>query len=324
MNEEYMRFKHTVHVLIDNFRVTYKLLVYILVVLIITAGVSAAIIIPFLDRLSGVAAYEGLTGAFSEMFREILRGNLTNLSGYFEAIRTSFTDLMAYLGEHPTDLALSAAGLALTMLVSDFFIGLGNCAACCVVNDKMAMHANSPFIATLIKNLGKAALYSVIYVPISFVYTSVCLVVLYLILFVALNGVWLLIQLFLFVVFMMLLVGLKMTFISDWLPAIICGKKSVTEGFRYSFTLKSGRPVSTFSFYASSCVLILSVNVLACVSTFGAGLIITVPMSFLYLICYQLVNYCDNNDIKYFTDKRSIVKPEREKETSREQFLRGE
>ena len=319
-----MRFKHTIHVLIDNFRVTYKLLVYILVVFAITAGISAAIIIPFLHRLSGVAAYEALTGAFDEMFKEILSGNFLNLSEYFEQIRTSFTDLMSYLGEHPTDLALSAAGLALTMLVSDFFIGLGNYAAGTVINDKMAMHANSPFLATLIKNLGKAALYSVIYVPISFVYTTVCFLVLYLILFVALNGVWLLIQLLLFVLFMMLLVGVKMMFISDWLPAIICGKQKVAQAFAYSFSLESGRSFSTFSFYASSCVLILSVNVLGAISTFGAALFITVPLSFLYLLCYQFVNYCDNKEIKYFTDKRTIVKPEHEKEASREQFLRGE
>ena len=71
-------------------------------------------------------------------------------------------------------------------------------------------------------------------------------------------------------------------------------------------------------------MLILGINVMALMCTFGAGLLITVPLSYLYLLCYQFVNYCDNNEIKYFVDKRSIVKPEQEKETSREQFLRGE
>ena len=319
-----MRFKHTIHVLIDNFRVTYKLLVYLVVVLAIATGISAAIIVPFIDRLSSMAAYEALTTAINNMFNEALEGNLLNLTTHFTNIRESFTDLMEYLAAHPTDLVLSAAGLGLLMLVSDFFIGLGNYAAGCVINDKMAMHANSPFLATLIKNLGKAALYSVIYVPVSFIYTAVCMIVLYLLLFVAFDGMFLLIQLFLFVLFMVVLVGVKMMFISDWLPSIICGKQSVTRAFRYSFSLKSGRTFSKFSFYGSSCVLILGINVMALMCTFGAGLLITVPLSYLYLLCYQFVNYCDNNEIKYFVDKRSIVKPEQEKETSREQFLRGE
>ena len=319
-----MRFKHTIQVLIDNFRVTYKLLLYILVVMAITTGICMAIIIPFLDKLSGVEAYEALIGSFDTMFKEMLNGNLMNLATHFSDIKENFTGLVQYLGEHPTELALSAAGLCISMLLSDFFIGLGTYAAGSVINDKMAMHANSPFLATLIKNLGKAALYSVIYVPISFVYTAVCLVVLYLLLFVAFNGLFLLIQIFLFVLFMMLLVGVKMMFISDWLPALICGKKKMGQAMAYSFTLESGRAASTFSFYASSIVLILAVNTLGFIGTFGAALIITVPLSFLYLLCYQFANYCDNNELKYFTDKRTIVKPEHEKETSRAEFLRGE
>ena len=319
-----MRFKHAIHVLIDNFRVTYKLLVYLVVVFAIATGISMAIILPFIDRLSDISAYRELTSAVNDMITEALDGNLLNLTVHFTNIKDSFTALIEYIGEHPTDLVLSAAGLGLLMLVSDFFIGLGAYAAGSVINDKMAMHANTPFLSTLIKNLGKAALYSVIYVPISFVYTAVCMVVLYMLLFVAFNGMLLLIQLFLFVLFMVVLVGVKMMFISDWLPAIICGKQSVTQAFRYSFTLKSGRKFSKFSFYGSSCVLILGVNVMALFCTFGAGLLITIPLSYLYLLCYQFANYCDNNEIKYFIDKRTIVKPEQEKEASREQFLRGE
>lgn len=69
---------------------------------------------------------------------------------------------------------------------------------------------------------------------------------------------------------------------------------------------------------------ILAINVLAAIGSFGAAPIITIPLSYLYLLCYQFVTYCDNNEIKYFTDKRTIIKPEHEKEASREQFLRGE
>ena len=58
--------------------------------------------------------------------------------------------------------------------------------------------------------------------------------------------------------------------------------------------------------------------------TFGAGLLITIPASYLILICMEFVNYCDGNEIKYFIDKHTIIKPDQEKETSREQFLKGE
>ena len=319
-----MRFKHTVHVLIDNFRVTYKLLVYVLIVAAITFGLSAAIIVPFVGSLSDVSAFEELTGAFNAMLTDILKGNLADLSLYFSDIKEGFEGLMTYLGEHPGELVMTIAGMGVVSLISGFFIGLGNYAAGSLINDKMAMQANAPFVATLIKNLGKAALYSVIYVAVSFVYTVVSVALLFVLLFIAFDGLFLLIQLCLFTLCMVLLVGLKMMLISDWLPAIICGKQSVVQAFRYSFSRRSGNSFAVFSFFASSCVLILAVNVLGALGSFGAALIITVPLSYLYLLCYQFVNYCDSNEIKYFTDKRTIVKPEHEKQTSREEFLRGE
>ncbi len=318
-----MRFKHTINVLIDNFRVTYKLLVYLLIVVLITTGLGAAIVVPFFDRLGHVEYYTAITEAVRIVLREIIHGNFMSLPEHFETISTNFTDLLSYLSENPGDLVLSALGLVFVALISRFLISLGNYTACALINDKMAMQANSSFCGALIKNLGNASLYSVIYMPISFVYDVACVVVLYLILSAVL-GSSPIIAIFLFFVCMVLLTGVKMLFTTDWLPAIICGKKSVAGALRYSFSRKSGSSGSVYSFFASSAVAILAFNVLAAIGTFGAALIITVPLSYLYLLCYELVNYCDSNEIKYFIDKRTIIKPEHEQETSREQFLKGE
>ena len=118
--------------------------------------------------------------------------------------------------------------------------------------------------------------------------------------------------------------GAVLRLTTDWMPALICGKKKMGEAMGYAILRESGKSGSVFSFYASSAVAILAINVLAAIGSFGAALIITIPLSYLYLLCYQFVTYCDNNEIKYFTDKRTIIKPEHEKEASREQFLRGE
>ena len=146
-----MKFKHTINVLIDNFKVTYKLLIYLLIVAAVSIGISAAIIVPFINSLSDVSAYNQLMTAFGDMFDEIIQGNLNNLSTSFSDIGESFSALMEYLSEHPGDLALSITGLLVVALIRRFFVGLGNYTAGSLINDKMAMQANSPFAATLIK-----------------------------------------------------------------------------------------------------------------------------------------------------------------------------
>ncbi len=318
-----MRFKHTINVLIDNFRVTYKLLVYLLIVILISVGLSAAIVVPFFGRLDNVEYFQNIFATISAAWNDLLAGSLGPLSTYIEDITGNFNELIQYLASNPTDLVLSSIALILISLIRRFFIGVGNYTAGALINDKMAMQANSSFTGTLIKNLRKSCLYSVIYLPISFVYDIVCVLVLYLILFMGMK-LPIMLAIFLFAVFMILLMGVKMMFTADWLPAVICGKKSVVGGFKYSFLREGGNSFSVYSFFASSTVGILAFNVLAAIGTFGAALIITVPLSYLYLLCYEFVNYCDANKIKYFTDKRTIVKPELEQEPSREQFLRGE
>ena len=318
-----MRFKHTINVLIDNFRVTYKLLVYLLIVILISIGLSAAIVVPFFGRLENVEYYANIIETFNDLFDNIIHGDFSSFAGYFERISNNFNELLTYLGEHPADLVLSSLALMLIGLVRRFFIGLGNFAAGSLINDKMAMQANSAFSAALIKNLGKASLYSVIYLPMSYVFDVACVLVLYLILFMALS-LPIMVAVFLFFVFMVLLTGVKMMLTSDWLPAIICGKQGTVAAFKYSFTRKSGNSFGVYSFFATSAVAILAFNVLAAIGTFGAALIITLPLSYLYLLCYEFVNYCDGNEIKYFIDKHTIIKPDQEKETSREQFLKGE
>ena len=320
-----MKFKHTINVLIDNFKVTYKLLVYQLIVLAISIGLGAAIIIPFINSLEDVTSYINLTTAFKDMFAEALNGELGNLATHFTGIRESFAELLRYLGENPDSLVLSSVALVVLLLVRGFLISLGNYTAGAMINDKMSMQADSHFVMTMIKNLGKASLYSVIYAPICFVFDAICVGVLYLLFFVALIEIIpLMITLMLFVVCMVLLVGLRLMLTTDWMPALICGKKKMGEAMGYAILRESGKSGSVFSFYASSAVAILAINVLAAIGSFGAAPIITIPLSYLYLLCYQFVTYCDNNEIKYFTDKRTIIKPEHEKETSREQFLRGD
>lgn len=319
-----MRFKHTVHVLIDNFRTTFKLLIYLLVILAISAGLYAAVVIPFLNNLSNQDTYIALKDAISALIGDVSDGDLTNLPEQIKSIGDSFSALLEYLSSMPSSFALCIVGLLAVTLIRRFLIGFGNYAASAVINDRMAMQANSPFLATLIKNLGKASLYNVIYVPLSLIYDALCTVGLYFLLFVALGSLPLFVKFFLFAVFMILLQAIKMMFTTDWLPAIIAGKKKVTDAMKYSFSRKNKLSGQVYSFFATSCVLILAVNVLGAISTFGAALIITLPLSYLYLLCYEFVNYSDNNRIKYFIDKRTIIKPENEEQTSRDKFLRGE
>lgn len=323
-----MRFKHTIHVLIDNFRITYKMLLYILIVTLISGGLCAAIIIPFLRGLdSNGNLYNQLLNSISDLLNNIGNGNIEAIQDSVTAVRNSFSSITDYLVDNPSSFVLCIVGLAAVSLVSHFFIGLGNYAAATNINDRMTMQTGSSFMGSLIKNLGRASAMSGIYAPLSLIYDVLTFTLsgyLMLGLLYKKAGAPILIALMLFVVLVLLFMAVKMTFTTDWLPAMICGKQHTISAMHYSFSRRGKHSGEVYSFYATSLVMIMALNVLAAIGTLGAALLITVPLSYLYVLCYEFVNYRDAKELKYFIDKRTIIKPEHEKARTREQFLRGD
>ncbi|MCD8372474.1 MAG: hypothetical protein LUD27_04135 [Clostridia bacterium] len=319
-----MKFKHTVNLLIDNFKTMYKLLLYRIVITVISMFAYYGLITLFFNNLNNIQYYSDLTESISAMFNLFLEGDFPEAGKYVPEIINNFTALMDYLATTPGLLASFIIEMLVTSLITRFFQGLGNYTASELVNDKMAMQSEPHFMVTLIKNLGKSSAYNGIYVPLSLIYDCVCAVGVYFLMFKALHFLPLLAQLFLAVLLIIMLIALKLTFATDWLPAMICGKKNVGRAMTYSFARKSKGTVAVYEFYAFSCLLIMGINVMAAICTLGVGLVISIPLSYIYLLCYEFVNYYVNNDIRFFTDKRTIIHPEHEKETSREDFLRGE
>jgi hypothetical protein len=188
----------------------------------------------------------------------------------------------------------------------------------------MALQANTPFIRSLVKNLGKAALYNLLYVTMTFLYDLICVVIVYILFFRLLSFLPLLIRIFLFVTVIVVLTANKLTFTCDWLPSIICNKATNRQAICRSFSRKGKRTTSIFSNYLVLTVLILGLNVSALIFTFGAGFLITLPASFLILISFQFINFYDDNNLNYFTDKNTIVRQAKEQPVTRTEFFKGD
>jgi hypothetical protein len=193
-----------------------------------------------------------------------------------------------------------------------------------MLNDKIALQANSPFIGTLVKNLGKASLYNLIYVPLSLIYDLACIAIVYLLFFKVFAFIPLIFEVFLFVTVIVGLITLKMTYTTDWLPSLVHGKKNNRQAIAYSFSRKNKHTAGVFSNFLVLILIIFAANSAAVLLTFGAGLIITLPASYLLIISFEFINYCDTNDLRYFLDKNTVVKPEKEHTPTREEFFRGE
>lgn len=322
-----MKFRHSIIVFIDNFSVTYKQLLYRLVIGLIAFGLYAAIITPYLNALTNSADFASLIEGVKMFFSSLIRGQSENVSIATDKIETAFLALMNLVATNRSNIVWGLLGILIIHTVEKFFSGLGNYATAAVINDKMALRANSPFFLTLIRNLKGACLYNLMYVPLSLVYDAICGVIIYVFVFKLLAlipFINLILQVFLFITATVIAIAVKMTFTSDWLPSLIRGKLGQKKAFLFTFDRRKKGTLNVLSNFLVLVLIIFAVNAGGIICTLGASALLTVPSSYVLLLTFEFVNYYDREELKYFIDKNTIIKPEKERTLTREEFFKGE
>ncbi len=73
-----MKFKHTFNVFIDNFSVTFKQLLYRLVIIVIAAVFMSLVIAPYKNALTGSEDYTNLVNGVKSFLSNLINGRPTD------------------------------------------------------------------------------------------------------------------------------------------------------------------------------------------------------------------------------------------------------
>ena len=319
-----MKFKHSFHVFVDNFSVVYKQLLYRLIVLVISGLICWAGVYPFIKTFINSEQLNTIIEGTKGFITTLLSGKINELADLSEKVQTAYSELIELFNTKLSQAVLSGLLILLITIISKWFMGLGNYATASIINDKMALRAKQPFFSTLIRNLKSAAIYNAIYVPLSVLFDLIIVVAMFFLFFTLLNHVvYFFICLFLFVLAVVFAITFKMTVTSDWLPALIRGKMKQGAAMKYAFARKGKNTFNVMSNFAVIVLIVFALNMAAAILTLGVGLLLTVPSSYVIIICFEFVNYYDREEIKYSVDKNTIISPAKERPLSREEFFRG-
>lgn len=306
-----MRFRHAVHIASENFSSVFKLLLYrlfsmaifgSLVYVILSTGLSA------ITHGAEVARIEDLIGQF---FDGIFTGRPDVLQALPAQFKEAIKDLLSCIAFNTPSIIGCVFGVIGLYLLHRFVDGLAIFSIANVVNDRMSSYSHTTFSRSYFMSIGKAALYQVIYVPLCFVYDALMLGGCFLFFFYLPSSlpswgfVTVLIAVSMTLTAVVLLESLKMTLISAWIPAIVEDGDSVTHAFRASLKMRKGFGVRYISFLAAI-YLIIAVNVLFAFATVGSALLVTVPLSYIFLLSLQFVNYYYESGKKFFLTRNRI------------------
>ncbi len=314
-----MRFRHAISISIDNFSAVFKLLLYRLVTAVIFFSLGYVILRYGLADITESAEAGAIKSLCTGFLHAIFTGDtvtLQNFQGEFAAASAALLQLIAV---NSGEIAGCIVGLALLYLVSRFVNGLAVFAIGGTLNDRMATYSRTTFAQSYFRDVGKAALYQIIYVPVCFVYDAAMLAACWFLFFYAPSFLpsWgfltIVIAISLALTAVVCLEALKMTLISGWMPGIIADGKKVGRAFGESLAGKKGF-LARYASFLSAVYVILIVNVVGAIATVGSALFITVPLSYIFLLSLQFVHYYHNGDKKYFVSLNRIVGKEEKPE----------
>ena len=307
-----MRFRNAFHITMDNFSSTFKMLLYRLVVAAVTFSLVYVILRLALDPVMQSAEWVTLREMPGEFFRALVSGDSAVLQTFQENFHTSLMDFLSLLASNGGAIAGAAVGVCLIYLLSRFLNGLCLFAIAGTMYDRMSVFSRTSFSASYFKNLGRAALYEVIYVPIVFLYDAVTILICWFFFFYVPSFLpsWgflpVVLSLCLTITLIVCLQSLKMTLASAWIPSVLTGSATVTKGLGASLRNKS--PFwKRFASYLTANYIIVVVNVMFGLFTLGSALLVTIPLSFLFLLALQSVHFYEDTGRKYFISVHNIA-----------------
>ena len=307
-----MAIRRAFRLLTDNFTNVFKLLLYRLVMGALFIGLSYFILdLGLRSLLEGEEMKEVVTMA-GKFFEALFSGDTSYLASFEENFRAALTALGTAFFADIGSVIGSFVGVVMLYLVFRFLNGMATFGMMGISYDRMSAFGRTSFSAAFFENLGRAVRYHLLYVPLSFIYDVLALVLCWFFFFytpslagegTSVAGAF--VGLSLTVAVYIVLQALKLTFISSWMPYAVEHRK-VLAGLRDSFTLK-GKFLRRFVSYLISVYLMVVINAVCGFCTLGSFLLITLPASALYLLWLQLVLYYHENGRKYYLHARKVV-----------------
>ena len=294
-----MRFRNTITLLIENFKSVTRVFLYKVIVGLIATALSAVLILPQFIEIFSSPEWMVLLEDLRNLASAFMPAHATEFD--FEALRdqilgNSLPAFGAMVWAEAGSIIGRAIGCIVVYLLQRFLDTMCYFTVGGIINDKMTTYADTPFMQAYVTNLAKASKYSLVYVPIAFLFDA--LTILFCVLMFLLFD-------FLFACFLavtLIVTGqsLKLTFTSAWMPAISSDGMTLKEAMHAIDKTATKHRQKTFLLYVVLAYSIIVINVVGALCTFGSSLLLTIPATYLLLICAQYVNYFTFKGKKYF------------------------
>lgn len=299
-----MAFKNAFKILINKFGIVWMLLLFIIVLVTIIASLSMAFMVP----IYRIFINGGIIDQISSLFTSIMNGD--GITHWFALLRAIGASVAELFRENFSLRLNSMLWLILVLIFAyRFLLGLYELPLISVLEGAMSSNARIGFGGQIISKLGLSCRFTLVKMLYTIVYDGLLAVIMFgmfSLLDVAVLSVF---APFLIMLVFVVLTALRYTIISMWAPRVVIEGKGIFQSFKVSAATTFKNFLSIFSTFIVSWILIIAFNVFAGLFTLGAGLLISIPTSMLFVSILNMTVYYGKNGKRYYVDNNVITPP---------------
>jgi len=308
-----MIFKNTFKLLFSNFSLTYKVLIYKLIVLLLALGLAGTIGVPFLMHLTEVGFFKNVVDQILLMFENI------NLGNVFIGFKNIFLITLDLFKNLDINLLFNAVLSIIVFILTYGIIGsFSELSVIDCLNGNLSSKTKLSFFKSLISKMFK----SILMVLIKFIISIPYLISIFLILYFGFTSfdafgdiAKMLIPTLMFLAFV-IFTGIHLTLITGFAPSIIVNDEGVFKGLFIGFKAIKKKFFKVLSTSIMIVLILTILNLICAVFSFFAGIIFTLPISYVVICLYKIVAFYESNGMRYYvgdTIRTPLKKGEQDK-----------
>lgn len=293
-----MPIKNAFKIVLNRFGLVWGLLLYF----VITTGLLIGISLPFITPLIREIDRAGIIADFQAAYNLLMNGG--GISAFFDSLASVYGSLTALLSSNKSIGTLTISFVVVVLiLLFRFFNGLYEIPLANITVNWMNSNVKLSFFGRLLADGGRSIKFDLVKMLYTIVYDVFIGLIMYgLIKAIKVNLVLPFVLLLVFVV----LISVRFSLTSMWAVYVVDGHgifKAFGMSVRNSFK-SFGYIYSAFIVYF---IVIIALNTVIGLFTFGVGLLVTIPLSVLLCTCVNNVITFDKNSRRYYVDGNIIT-----------------
>lgn len=314
-----MKYKNSIKIALSNFNIVWKSMLYFLLV---TLGLGAALYLTIMP-VYNLLRSSGFTMEVVDVYTKFLTSlNLTNL---LLSIKELGIELVAILTANISSIWFS---FVLVALIFGFFTAilhnLSILPMCNSLNYYMGSINSYGFFSSFQDTFGKSLKITLIQYLVSLP-VDILIGAIFIFSFRLFNASWWVISFlapFLIMLILILLLSLKCSLFICWIPTMVTMNYSVWRSLGLSLKTSFKHYGRTLAISVGFVLTLIPLNLFLGLFTFGVGLLVSIPTSFLLYSAFGMVTTFEGLGMRYYVDVYNVVTPFKKEKSDKIEDMR--